>query len=433
MPRSRGNGLHPHPTPIKMENARAQIDAVRVNIHMSMFNTVGRIVNMRAREENTLRKLERMNQALRHEEPDQVPISDFFWGNFTKRWQKDLGLPADASPYYHYDLDWIVTLPNMDPWIRPFETLRETAAEVTVKTGFGAIMHKVFSLPMPEMTAWETDTFEKLQQVVFDPPDDPRRFFHAGDNQISGVGDGFDRNSPPWFETVKSLWPDFPVYGSIIEASECLTRLIGQENALMWMGEYPDEMGEVINRIGEFYVAMAKAEIAAGDGLLDGFVIWGDVAYKKAMFFSPTYWRKYFKPWVAQIVTAAHDAGLPVIYHGCGNVHAIMEDYIEVGVDAYNPLEAKAGMDVVDLRRGLGHRMGFCGNSDMQVWETGDRDAIRREVMRKLNAAKGGGLIFQSDHSVSSGVSGQTYDYIVKLVREHGRYPLQLGEFDEPL
>jgi hypothetical protein len=50
--------------------------------------------------------------------------------------------------------------------------------------------------------------------------------------------------------------------------------------------------------------------------------------------------------------------------------------------------------------------------------------------MRKLNAAKGGGFIFQSDHSVSSAVAGQTYDYIVKLVREKGIYPLDLGEFD---
>jgi hypothetical protein len=84
----------------------------------------------------------------------------------------------------------------------------------------------------------------------------------------------------------------------------------------------------------------------------------------------------------------------------------------------------------VELRRRYGHRIGFCGNSDIRVWETGDRDLIRREVLRKLNAAKGGGMIFQSDHSVSSNVSGPTYDYIVKLVREYGTYPLDLGEYD---
>lgn len=393
---------------------------------MSMFDTKGKAAQAAGRKENTLRKLERLNKAMRHEEPDRVPISDFFWEGFTSRWRKELGLPEDASPYYHYDLDWIVTVPNMDPWIRPFETLKETPEEVEVKTGFGAIMHKHYSYPMPEMRAWETDTFEKLESATFDDPRDSRRFFAAGDNQIAGVGDGFQRNSPAWIETVKSLHPDFPVYGSIIEVSECLTRLVGQENAMIWMGEEPERMGEVINRIGAFYLEMARAEIEAGAGLIDGLVIWGDVAYKKCTFMSPGYWREYYKPWVAKMAETAHDAGLPVIYHGCGNVKAIFQDYIDIGIDAYNPLEVKAGMDCVDLRRQYGHRIGFCGNSDIQVWESGDHEAIRREVLRKLNAAKGGGMIFQSDHSVSSSVSGHTYDHIVKLVREFGKYPIQL-------
>jgi uroporphyrinogen-III decarboxylase len=219
----------------------------------------------------------------------------------------------------------------------------------------------------------------------------------------------------------------------MIESSECLTRLAGQGNTLLWMAEHPERMGAVIDRIGRFYLEMARAEIAAGAGLLDGFVIWGDVAYKKGTFMSPAYWRRHFKPWVGSMIEAAHARGLPVIYHGCGNVKAIFPDFIELGIDACNPLEAKAGMDVVELRRRYAHRIGFCGNSDVRVWESGDREAIRREVLRKLNAAKDGGYIFQSDHSVSSAVSGATYDYIVQLVRAHGRYPLQLGEFDESL
>jgi uroporphyrinogen-III decarboxylase len=192
-------------------------------------------------------------------------------------------------------------------------------------------------------------------------------------------------------------------------------------------------MGAVLERVGQFYLDCAKASIDAAAPWLDGFVIWGDVAYKKSTFMRPDYWREHYKPWVKAIADCAHSKGLDVIYHGCGNVHAIFQDYIDAGIDAYNPLEVKAGMDVVDLRRRYGHTMGFCGNSDMQVWETGDRAAIRREVLRKLNAARGGGYIFQSDHSVSSSVSGHTYDYIVKLVREYGNYPLHLGEFDEAL
>lgn len=399
---------------------------------MGMFDTVGRSVADGPRRENTLRKLERMRRTLRHEEPDRVPVSDFFWGSFTQRWRAELDLPDDANPYEHYDLDWIVTVPNMDPWIRPFETLSETLDEVVVRTGFGAVMRKRFDLPMPEMRAWEIDSLEALETAEFDDPRDPRRFFDRGDNQIAGVGDGFERDSPPWIETVRSLRPDVPVFGSMIEVSECLTRLIGQENALLWMGMEPDRMGAAINRIGAFYLECTRAAIDAAAGLLDGFVIWGDVAYKKTTFMSPTYWRTYFKPWVAAMTAYAHERGLPVIYHGCGNVRAVLPDFIEVGIDAYNPLEAKAGLDALELRRQYGHTLGICGNSDIRVWETNDLGAVRREVLRKLNAARGGGYVFQSDHSVSSAVSGRTYDAIVRLVREYGRYPIQLGEFDEP-
>ena len=396
---------------------------------MGMFDTTGKDAS-RERKTNTLQKLDRMKKTLSGQEPDRVPISDFFWGGFTRQWRKDLGLADDASPYYHYDLDWIVTVPNMDPFIRSFQTLKENDEEVIVKTGFDAIMRKKFDAVMPQFMDFETNTIEKLEALVFDDPYDKRRYFESGDNQIAGVGDGFERNSPPWTETVKSLYPDFPVFGSIIEVNECLTRLIGPENNMLWIGLYPDRMGKVIARIGQFYLDCAKAQIDAADGLLDGFVIWGDVAYKNNMFFSPDFWRQHFKPWVKAIAEYAHSKGLMVIYHGCGDVSKILEDYIEIGIDAMNPLEAKAGLDAVQLRKEYGSRLGICGNSNMQVWETGDKDLVREEVLRKLNAAKGGGYIFQSDHSVASNISGQTYDNIIKLVREHGTFPLNLGEYD---
>lgn len=385
------------------------------------------------RPASTLAKLDRVRKTLRHEEPDRVPVGEFFWGGFLTRWRRELNLPPDADPYTYYDLDWVVTIPNMDPHIRAFETIRQSDNEVWVKTGFETVLRKRLDLPMPEQMSWDTDSIEKLEAFEFDDPCDRRRFFDAGDNQIAGVGDGFERNSPPWVETVKKLRADFPVFGSMIEVNECLTRLIGQENTLLWMGLYPERFGACVNRIGEFYLDCCKAAIAAAAGKLDGFVIWGDVAYRNSMFFSPRYWREYFKPWVKAMVDHCHVNNLPVIYHGCGCVKEILEDYIEIGVDALNPLEVKAGMDVVDLRHRYGHRIGFCGNLDVQKWERGDRDEIRAEILRKLNAAKGGGLILQSDHSVTSGVSGRTYDYIVDLIRKHGVYPLDLGEFDEDL
>ena len=140
----------------------------------------------------TMNSRERVRTALAHREPDRVPISDFFWGGFIRRWREELGLPDDANPYYHYDLDWIVTVPNMDPQIRSFETIREDEHEVVVKTGFGAILRKKFDFPMPEFMDWEVDTIEKLEAFEFEDAYSPARYFEGGDNQIAGVGDGFD-------------------------------------------------------------------------------------------------------------------------------------------------------------------------------------------------------------------------------------------------
>jgi uroporphyrinogen decarboxylase len=384
------------------------------------------------RSAGCLAKLDRMAKTLRHQEADRVPVSDFFWGSFLERWRKEMGLPAGTDIYKYYDLDWTATVPNMDPHIRAFETLEETSDHVVVRTGFEAVIRKNFADPMPAFLEFDTDTIEKMRAFRFDDPWDERRYFAAGDNQIAGVGDGFARNSPPWVETVRALHPAIPVYGSVCEAQEMLWRIVGLENVLLWIGLYPDEVARFVERLGAFALGLTKAQIRAAGGRLDGMVVWGDVAYRKDLLFSPDYWRKHFKPVVKAIVDECHAHGLPVIYHGCGNVRRIFADFIETGVDAYNPLEAKAGLDVVDLRRQYGHAIAFCGNMDVLTWARGTEEELRRVVLTKLNAGKGGGFIFQSDHSVPGDVSARNYEYVLNLVREHGRYPLRLGEFDLP-
>jgi hypothetical protein len=384
------------------------------------------------RTPNCRAKLERMSKTLHHQEADRVPISDFFWGSFLARWRRDLGLAPATDIYQYYDLDWMVTIPNLDPHIKPFEVLSQNDEEVVVRTGFEAVIQKRLEYPMPAYLRFETDSLEKMAAFQFDDPWDERRFFEAGDNQIAGVGDGFERNSPAWIATVRKNYPDIPVYGSVCEGHEMLWRILGTENVLLWIGMYPEEVGRFVERLNAFSLELLKAQIEAAGGLLEGIVVWGDVAYKHGLFFSPHYWRRYFKPGVKALVEECHSHGLPVIYHGCGNVNRIFEDFIEVGVDAYNPLEAKAGMDVLDLRRKFGHRIGFCGNMDVVRWAEESPQDLERTVLTKLNAAKGGGYIFQSDHSVPSNVSGQNYDYVVKLVRQYGIYPLQLGSYDLP-
>jgi len=369
-------------------------------------------------------KLRRLRAALSHQEADRVPVSDFFWTGFLSRCTAKWG--QDFDPYRHFDLDYVVVSPNMDPRIQPFEVVAQDGEDIVVRTGFGATIRRSGDKPMPYYEAFSVNQPEAMAGFGFDPPDDRRRFFEGGDDQINGVGDALNRDLPSWDERVTGYIHDLPVFGSVCEPFECLWRIVGSENALLWMASAPNELAEFVDRIGEFLLALAEAEIAAGDGRLAGMYIWGDVAYRNAMLFSPGRWRELLKPHVRALTDLCHRHGLLVIYHGCGNARAILDDLAEIGVDGFNPVEAKAGLDVVELKHTYAGKLAFVGNIDVRVLEGGDPDAIRREVLYKLRAARGGGWVCQSDHSVSSGVAPESYELAVNTLREFGRYPLDL-------
>jgi len=375
-------------------------------------------------------KVERVLKALAHEEPDRVPVGEFFWGDFVERCRRELG-PDEFDPYRHWDLDLIVITPNMDPKITGVEVLERKPDRMVVRTGFGAVIEHVAGCPMPRFVEFEVRSFEQMESLEFDDPKDPRRYYEAIDDQINSVGDRITLGLPSFVDRVNAYAEDFCVFGSVCEVQEQMWRIVGPDNLFYKMAEDPCRLERFAERLGDFLVGIVEGQISAAKNKLTGLYVWGDVACRQGMMFSPDLWRRIHKPQLKRICDAIHAAGLKVIYHGCGNALAIFDDLIECGIDAYNTLEAKAGLDVVELKRKYGRRLAFNGNINVQVLETNDRDAVRAEVLRKLNAAKGGGYIAQSDHSITSRVAPDTYDYVVHLVRQYGTYPLQLEELDE--
>lgn len=378
-------------------------------------------------------KTERVLAALEHREADRVPVGEFFWTNFVRRVKEEKGFGDDFDPYRFWDLDMVVINPNMDPHITGIQVLEDSPERKVVRTGFEATIELRSSCPMPLYLDFDTRTYEQMESFVFDDPADERRYFSALDDQINSVADTLNLGLPSFVDRVSAYADDFCVFGSVCEPHETIWRIMGTENVLFKLAEAPGRMAKFIERLGEFAVGVVKGQIAAAAGRLSGIYVWGDIAYDKGMFFSPDYWRSFYKPQLKRICDAAHAAGLKTIYHGCGDASEVFGDMIDAGVDAYNPLEAKAGLDVVDLKRRYGNRWALNGNIDVRVLATNESDRIRREVLRKLNAARGGGYIVQSDHSIPDNVAPASYDYMIELLREHGRYPLDLGEFEEEI
>lgn len=382
--------------------------------------------------EKVLKKLDRMQKVLLGTGlPDRVPVSDFFWTGHMIREREAHGVSFD--PYKFYDLDYIVITPNMDPKIQPFEILEDDGTNILLKTGFGATIRRSGTAPMPHYEAFSVKEPEEMANFMFDDPRDIRRFTKRGDDQINGVGDAIGRDIPAWVDRLKSYEEETVLFGSVCEAYEYVWRCIGTENSLIWPLEEPELFEALIRRIGDFLCDFLEEQIKQGQGKLSGMYIWGDVAYVNGMLISPEMWRKYYKPITGRLIKICRDAGLMVVYHGCGNATPIYQDFIEMGLQGYNPLECKAHLDIVELRQRYGYRLAFVGNFDVRVMENGDKKEIKREVLHKLLGAIEGRWICQSDHSVSSDVSPEAYAYVVEIVREYGRYPLDVERIQREL
>lgn len=372
----------------------------------------------------------RIIKTLNHEEPDRVPVTDFFWTAFMEKWFEKKGLTADTNIYEYYDLDMMVVNPNMDPQPKMPEVIEETDEYVIYKSGWGSTVKTNKADPMPGFLDFSIKDKDDYASFEFHDPHDPVRYDHIRGDLIN-MADTFNPNIPSLTDQIESLKDDFCLFGGVAEPNEVLTRARGMKNTFLDLAMYPGQVKEFAERVVDYMIEIGREQLQRYH-CLSGLVVWGDIAYDNGMFYSPDTWRQVFKPAVARLCETLKNEkkDLKLIYHGCGNALPIYDDLIEIGIDAYNPLEVKADLDVVELKKKFKDRLAFFGNIDVRVLADGNKEDVKNEVVRKLNAAKGGGYMVASDHSVPANAIIENYDYLVELVKEYGQYPLKLGTYD---
>jgi len=160
-------------------------------------------------------------------------------------------------------------------------------------------------------------------------------------------------------------------------------------------------------------------------GLPDGVWIYEDLGYKNGLFASPRVLRELIFPYYAELVDFFHGYDLPVVLHTCGSTAQALPLIVEAGFDALNPMERKAkDNDPFVFAEKHGEEIAFVGGLDARVFETNDKDIIRREVTDYIEGmkARGARLVFASDHSISTNTRYDSYRYALDVYREHMMY-----------
>ncbi len=349
---------------------------------------------------------ERVLAALGHREADRVPIHDTPWFTTVRRWHRE-GLPEDQSPaqYFGYEFSGV----GADTSLRmPTEVVEETDEYVIAWNSNGALRKN-----------WKhaTSTPECLDFRIKTPAD-----WYARKQELEIGRDRIDWEGGLRAQRAakeQGLW--FPYHAAT--GYDKTQGIVGSERLLMAMATDPDWVADMFMWNAEVIVQTAQMMIDGGF-CFEGAFIYDDMGYRNGPLFSPKMYRELCLPAHKKVCDFFHRYGLKVILHSCGNVTALVPHLIEAGFDCLQPLEVKAGMDLVALKEQYGQRLAFMGGIDVRLMADGtDPKLLEEEIRVKVGLAKrGGGYIYHSDHSVPDNVSFDTYKYVIDLVLKYGQF-----------
>ena len=160
-------------------------------------------------------------------------------------------------------------------------------------------------------------------------------------------------------------------------------------------------------------------------GRPNGVWLYEDLGYKNGLFASPGVLEELIFPYYKEMVGFFHGYDLPVVLHTCGSTAQALPLIIDAGFDGLNPMERKAkDNDPFVFAEKYRDQIAFVGGLDARVFESNDKDIIRREIRDYMEGmkARGARLIFASDHSISPNTRYESYKYALDVYREYMMY-----------
>jgi hypothetical protein len=195
----------------------------------------------------------------------------------------------------------------------------------------------------------------------------------------------------------------------------------GMENGMMLLLEKPQVIGAAIRALT--HQSIQTDRLFAREGC-DALMPAVDYAMNSGPLFDPRYFRDLSVPCIRRQCKAAHDLGLYVLKHACGNNWALLDDFIAAGYDAYQSIQSSATMDLERLKSQYGRQITLWGGVQVETLVRGTPEQVRDEVRQAIScAASGGGFILGASHSVVNATRPENYQAMLDAWREYRDYP----------
>ena len=153
----------------------------------------------------------------------------------------------------------------------------------------------------------------------------------------------------------------------------------------------PERMHELHDRVDVMVEDMIRNYAASG---VDGIMFCEDWGTQNQTLISPDMWQKEFFPRFRKLCGIAHDLGIKVFMHSCGQIEAIVPGLMEAGIDVLQFDQPDLhGIDILASHQKQGRITFWCPIDIQKTLQQRDENVIRskaREMLDKLWHGQGG-------------------------------------------
>lgn len=348
---------------------------------------------------------ERIILALKHEEADMVAIHDNIWNTTRIRWIEE-GLSKDITPsqFFNFEIECFSADGSMQ---LPTKIIEDTEEYFIERNPEGALVKhwkNIVSTPgYIDFLIKDRKIWEEYKIRLF-----------PNENRVE-----WEKEKNRYNEARKNC--KFICYSGAIGYDQT-QNLVGTERLMIAMVEESEWVIDMFKVNIDLHLIMFEEMVNRGFEF-DGAFVYDDLGYRNGTLFSKEMYRELIYPYHKRICDFYKVRNIPVILHSCGCVKDLIPYFIEVGFTCLQPLEVKAGMDLIELKKNYGDKLAFMGGIDTRKMNNPDPEIIEEEIKTKITfAKKGGGYIYHSDHSIPDTVSFKDYSRVIELIHKYGSY-----------
>jgi uroporphyrinogen decarboxylase len=371
---------------------------------------------------------ERILTALNHQEPDRVPI-DF--GGYTGATSINVDAYGKLKEHLGLARDKEITVgtPTMFTAAVDEEILDRFGVD-TVSVGLRIPLHDFNGPESYYDTHWKI-TWKKTGVATYSPIEAP--FF--GEKGTLAALRNFEwpkpsemENAQKWKERAKELRQKTDRALVVRLPAGIFTRtqiLRGFEDWFMDFHLNQEFMESLLDKCTDLWIQTAGIIIEAVGKDVDVFVWGDDYGFQTGPMISAQMFRKYIAPRNKKMLKSVRaKSQAKILLHCCGGVFPYLEDFVEMGIDALNPIQVSArDMDPAKIKERIGDRISLWGAIGIDDLVKGTPKDVKEMVKRRIDQlAKGGGYVLAATHNLLTDVPPENIVAMFDAAVEYGRY-----------